>query len=519
MIRCARIVHLADRSVAASSAPRRCRSRRPEASPTSSARCRRRWRASGGTATVVLPVIAASTAGTLRRSVSADRRRLHHRRRTSTKRRSADGARALLVDCPELFDREGCTASADADYPDNPRRFALLVRAALEYRRAAGATAVSRPRARLAGRARAGVSADAVRGASRARRTRQRLHHSQSRVPGLFEPDWLPRLDLPWDLLRDRRGWSSGDASAFSKAASTTADADHDRQPAVRRRKFRRRSSASASTGSCGARSADLVGVLNGIDTEQWDPARDPHLPQPFSADDLAGKRASKAEVLARYGLPDDDAALERPLIGMISRMVDQKGFDLIAALADELLALDATFVVLGTGEPRYQDLWRGTGAPAIRIGSASRIGFDEALAHLIEGGRRHLPDAVAVRAVRAEPDVQPAVRHGPSSARVGGLADTGRATTPRDRPTRQGSSSTNTRRRRCWRASAGAGACSDRAGAGARFSWPGCARTIPGTVRPGSTSKYMNGRRTAAAGVRLQAASYGGFARRRDGG
>ena len=98
--------------------------------------------------------------------------------------------------------------------------------------------------------------------------------------------------------------------------------------------------------------------------------------------------------------------------------MVDQKGFDLIAALADELAALDASFVVLGTGEARYQDLWRELAARhPDRIGA--RIGFDEALAHLIEGGRRHLPDAVAVRAVRAESDVQPAVRHG--AGRAGG--------------------------------------------------------------------------------------------------
>ena len=69
----------------------------------------------------------------------------------------------------------------------------------------------------------------------------------------------------------------------------------------------------------------------------------------------------------------------------MISRMVDQKGFDLIAALADELPRLDAIFVVLGTGEPRYQDLWTALAA-ALSRSLGVRIGFDEALAHLIEG-------------------------------------------------------------------------------------------------------------------------------------
>jgi starch synthase len=77
---------------------------------------------------------------------------------------------------------------------------------------------------------------------------------------------------------------------------------------------------------------------------------------------------------------------MKRPLIGMISRMVDQKGFDLIAAAADDLTRLDASFIVLGTGEPRYQEMWTALAARCPdRIGA--RIGFDEGLAHVIEGG------------------------------------------------------------------------------------------------------------------------------------
>src|SRR5256885_9425342 len=111
-----------------------------------------------------------------------------------------------------------------------------------------------------------------------------------------------------------------------------------------------------------------------------------PYLPKPFSADNLEGKAASKREVLARYGLPTDEATLARPLVGMVSRMVDQKGFDLIASVADELPRLDPSFVVLGTGEARYHDLWTRLAVEyPDRIGA--RIGFDEALAHLIEAG------------------------------------------------------------------------------------------------------------------------------------
>jgi starch synthase len=133
-------------------------------------------------------------------------------------------------------------------------------------------------------------------------------------------------------------------------------------------------------------RRRDLVGILNGIDYDQWDPARDPNLPAPFSASNLEGKEAAKRAVLAAYGLPVSDVTLARPLVAMISRMVDQKGFDLLAALAGELPGLHASIVLLGTGERRYEELWTGLAARnPERIGA--RIGFDEGLAHLIEGG------------------------------------------------------------------------------------------------------------------------------------
>jgi len=129
-----------------------------------------------------------------------------------------------------------------------------------------------------------------------------------------------------------------------------------------------------------------LTGILNGIDTDMWDPRTDQYLPASFSASDLAGKRSAKREILTRYGLPDDAAAMARPVIGMVSRMVDQKGLDLIWEARSALAAMDATFVILGTGERRYEEMWRDLAAlHPTRIGA--RIGFDEELAHVIEGG------------------------------------------------------------------------------------------------------------------------------------
>ena len=129
-----------------------------------------------------------------------------------------------------------------------------------------------------------------------------------------------------------------------------------------------------------------LTGILNGIDIDAWDPRTDRHLPAPFSPSDLGGKQSAKRAVLTRYGLADDVAAMARPVIGMVSRMVGQKGLDLIWEARDALGALDAAFVILGTGERRYEEMWRELAAAhPKRIGV--RIGFDEGLAHLIEGG------------------------------------------------------------------------------------------------------------------------------------
>jgi starch synthase len=168
----------------------------------------------------------------------------------------------------------------------------------------------------------------------------------------------------------------------------------------------------------------DLVGILNGIDTEEWDPAHDRHLPAPFNAGDLSGKADAKIALLRRCGLPADAAVAKRPLIGMVSRMVDQKGFDLIAALAADLPRLDASFVVLGSGEVRYQEMWTALAAAhPDRI--AARIGFDESLAHLIEGGAD-----IFLMPSRFEPcglNQMYSMRYGtvPVVHAVGGLADT----------------------------------------------------------------------------------------------
>ena len=136
--------------------------------------------------------------------------------------------------------------------------------------------------------------------------------------------------------------------------------------------------------GVLASRRADLHGVLNGIDDEYWNPEKDTHIKDHFSADDLAGKARCKTELLKQSGLPAGKKRL--PVIGIISRLTEQKGFDLIEQAMPELLARDLKMVVLGAGEERYVKMFQEVAKSAPKKVSA-RIGFDEPLAHLIEAG------------------------------------------------------------------------------------------------------------------------------------
>ena len=334
----------------------------------------------------------------------------------------AGGGRAMLVREPSLFERESLYGPSGVDYPDNARRFAVLARAALELsvRTGRGPSVVH------AHDWQAGLAPVYLDTLYRTHpllgpaRTVFTIHNMA--YQGLFEPDWLPRLDLPWSLLSIDELEYYGRIS-FLKGGINHADIVTTVSPTYAR-EIQTPEFGFGFDGIMRARGDRLVGVLNGIDVEQWNPATDAALPAPFNRDDLAGKRAAKASVLARYDLPADDAALERPLIGMISRMVDQKGLDIISALGDQLAELGAAFVILGTGDDRYQNFWRDMAArhPAT-VGV--RVGFDESLAHLIEGGAD-----LFMMPSRFEPcglNQMYSLRYGtvPIVRRVGGLADT----------------------------------------------------------------------------------------------
>jgi len=132
------------------------------------------------------------------------------------------------------------------------------------------------------------------------------------------------------------------------------------------------------------SRSRDLVGIVNGIDYVDWDPETDPALPAHYSSRDLSGKRICKSELLKQYGLPQEGDQV--PLIGMVSRLADQKGLDLIAEAMEELVKCNLKIVFLGRGQQRYQDLLHYFASRHPRkVGT--RIDFDNNLAHRIYAG------------------------------------------------------------------------------------------------------------------------------------
>ncbi len=131
------------------------------------------------------------------------------------------------------------------------------------------------------------------------------------------------------------------------------------------------------------SRSEHLFGILNGVDENVWNPEKDPCLPVHYSAATVEQKVGNKKALLERVGLPPD---LQTPVIGMISRLVDQKGFDLVAESIDRLLSLNCRLIVLGTGEKRYHDFFQEL-AERHPQQVAVFLTFDEELAHLIEGG------------------------------------------------------------------------------------------------------------------------------------
>ncbi len=155
-------------------------------------------------------------------------------------------------------------------------------------------------------------------------------------------------------------------------------------------------------------RAGDLFGIVNGIDPEEWNPATDPHLPARFDAGDLRGKAVCKAELQKEAGLP---VRQDVPLFGLVARLVPQKGIDVLAHAIDRILDLDLQLDPPGHRRPGGGVLLRAGRGRA--RGPLLRLAPVRQRARPPHRGRlRLLPHAVALRALRAQPALQPRLRH-----------------------------------------------------------------------------------------------------------
>lgn len=323
------------------------------------------------------------------------------------------GLDLLVLEAPRLYDRDGSPylTTAGHDWSDNDLRFAALDRAAAQI--AAGALMGWRPEVVHLHDWQAGLTPVYMRALGATQPTIQTIHNIA--FHGLTARGRLKALDLPESGFTLDGFEYYGHISAL-KAGLTGARALTTVSPTYAR-ELMTPEFGMGLEGVIAARGGDLAGILNGIDTEAWNPATDPAI-RGYSAP--GGKAANKRALRQEFGLKP----AEGPLAIVVSRLSDQKGLDLLLAALPALTGCGGQLALLGAGDRRLENAWL-TAALAHPGQVSVRIGYDEALSHRMFAGA----DAVLVPS-RFEPcglTQLYGLRYGavPVVARTGGLADT----------------------------------------------------------------------------------------------
>lgn len=290
------------------------------------------------------------------------------------------GVAVLLVDQPSYFDRPSLYTSEGEDYPDNCERFVFLSRATLEAARLFDL----RPDVIHANDWQTGlipaIVSTELRGTPGFEQTAVVYTIHNMAFQGRFWHWDMSLTGVDWKYFNWRQMEFWGDLNLL-KTGITFSDMLTTVSPTYAKE-------ICTPEYGCGLEDvltecgSDLVGILNGVDTDEWDPSRDSYLPHSYSVDCWkTGKPICKQALQRESGLPQ---RADAPLIATVSRLTDQKGFDLINARIEALLDDDLQFVVLGSGDARHEDFIRSLAARhAHQV--AAHIGFDEPLAHRIE--------------------------------------------------------------------------------------------------------------------------------------
>lgn len=300
---------------------------------------------------------------------------------TSLYRIDAGSVPFFFLDCPALYGRAGIYGDPTGDYGDNHLRFALLARGAMELARR-----VWRPDVFHCHDWQSGLLPAYLRGPFRADPTFHGIPtvftiHNLG-YHGRFPAGVRSMLGLDAAQFNPYGVEYHGDIS-FMKAGLYYSDWLTTVSPTYAR-EIQTPEYGEGLDGLLRSRAHSLTGIVNGIDYSAWDPATDPYLAANYTADSLGGKLVCKRALIAESGLPAD--AVDRPLIGMVTRFADQKGLDLVAEVWPDILDTGASLILLGSGDRRYEDFFTAL-ATAHPGQIAVRIGYDNGLAHRIEAG------------------------------------------------------------------------------------------------------------------------------------
>ncbi len=291
------------------------------------------------------------------------------------------GVRYYFVDCPDLFDRPGLYGTKAGDYPNNWERFGLFCRAVLEAAKLQGVPEVFHVHdwqaALIPVYLRTVYSLDPM---LQDAATVLTIHNAG--YQGWFPPATTERLLFPWEIFTMDKV-EQFDTFNFLKGGVIYAD----KLTTVSRKyaeEIQTPEFGEKLDGVLRGRSADLRGILNGVDYTQWDPETDGNLAAHFSAEDLAGKLECRDDLLHAFGLQNVED--KTAVIGIVSRFASQKGFDIVAEIAEKLTERNVVVLALGSGEPVFERFFRDW---AFRHPGqvAVQVRYDEALAHKVEAG------------------------------------------------------------------------------------------------------------------------------------
>jgi len=291
------------------------------------------------------------------------------------------GVRHYFVEYPPYFDRETLYSTAAGDFPDNAERYTMFCRAVLEASKILGVPHIFHChdwQSALVPVLLKSLYRDDP--AFKEVNTVLTIHNIG--YQGLFSSEILPLLALPWDLFSMDKLEYYGQVN-FLKGG--LKDADY--ITTVSKKYSQEIQTAEYGFGLDGVlreRSANVTGILNGVDYAEWSPATDGYIASRYKPDELFGKAKCKEDLLEEFGLADANPKL--PVIGIVSRFAGQKGFDLVSQVMDRLAREEMILVVLGSGEKLYEEMFARM-AKAFPGKIALKITYDNKIAHKIEAG------------------------------------------------------------------------------------------------------------------------------------